>query len=150
MNGADVTRLARADPSIQRHFLGVYNMSDDWPEPVSLPACYVINTDDAEGPGEHWVAFFIDKDLSGDFFDSYGMHPMKKTLKWLRERTICVHYNTLWLQSPSSMVCWAYCLYFLRKRSTGATLDEALAIFKQFDFEENDRIVMSFFSVPSD
>ena len=150
MNGADVARLARADPAIRRTFAGVYNMSDNWPDPVSLPACYVVNTDNSRGPGEHWVAFFIDSDMSADYFDSYGIHPVKKTLNWLRDRTICVHYNTLWLQSPASMVCWAYCLYFLHKRSNNVALENALSIFKEHNFRNNDKLVLSFFDTTSD
>ena len=34
------------------------------------------NTDPMELPGAHWIAIYFDKQVKGEFFDSYGKHPI--------------------------------------------------------------------------
>ena len=36
--------------------------------------CFIINLDDTEGPGTHWVAVKITADFV-NYFDSFGMQP---------------------------------------------------------------------------
>jgi len=62
-----------------RIFRGVF--ARDQLENVSLdryPIAFVVNTDKSSGPGEHWVAIFIDQNGRGYYFDSYGRPPLKE------------------------------------------------------------------------
>ena len=38
------------------------------------PGLYVVNTDDSDQPGKHWLVVYISDDAYG-FFDSYGRPP---------------------------------------------------------------------------
>ena len=40
------------------------------------PKSFVVNTDPMELPGTHWIAIYFNKQMKGEFFDSYGKHPI--------------------------------------------------------------------------
>jgi hypothetical protein len=144
MDGHFIERWIKADPVINACYMGIYSIDSSWPEPISLPACYVINTDTYKGPGEHWTALYLDVDMTADFLESYGTPPLERTYKWLKKRNIKrVRYNSKWLQGPSSTVCWAYCLFFLHMRCRGWSLERIVSCFDSYDFIQNDRLVMA-------
>ena len=140
MQGIDLEIIARTDPSISQYFMGVFSIDSDWPEPLYPPASYIINTDTENGPGEHWISFFIDNNGHADYFDSYGFPPNETTLKWLRNRASHIYFNTHCLQGPLSTVCWAYCLYFLHMRSRHIPMDYIVNLVKG---DEADNLVLS-------
>lgn len=144
MNGSSLERRLKSDPIIKASYVGIYSIDSTWPKPVFLPACYVINTDTYDGPGEHWVSFYMDNDNTADYFDSFGTVPVKSTYSWLRSCGMKqIRYNKKWLQNPDSTVCWAYCILFLRMRCRGVPLEDIIASFYSYDFLKNDMIVMS-------
>ena len=63
---------------------------DDIPTKVkNIPGqCSIINLDDTEGPGTHWVAVKITSDFF-NFFDSFGMQPPQKLVN------LCYTFNKL-------------------------------------------------------
>jgi hypothetical protein len=117
-------------------------MDDRWPEPTRLPASYVINTDRARDKGQHWVAFFIDKDKSTDYWDSYGTAPVRKMYRWLRARKCDpIRYNRKMVQGFTARTCGAYCVYFLHMRAMGVPLDMITDTFINYQFDYNDALV---------
>ena len=40
------------------------------------PKSFVVNTDPMELPGIHWIAIYFNEQMKGEFFDSYGKHPI--------------------------------------------------------------------------
>ena len=71
------------DPAIRRNLIDVDAIDEDWTPPTRVQACYVINTDNSDGSGQHWVSFFKDKDCSADYWDSYGTPPLQLIYSWL-------------------------------------------------------------------
>ena len=134
-------RLLQQDPYVGPTLRCVCSVDESWMEPVTLPASYVINTDTKEGPGDHWVAFYISKGNHCDYFDSAGAMPIPPIARWLDERVKTVRYNDQWLQSPTSSVCGQYCIYFLRERARNRTIDDILTDFREYQFKYNDRRV---------
>ena len=41
----------------------------------TYPTAIVCNTHDADQPGEHWIAMYVDTKRRGDYFDPYGLEP---------------------------------------------------------------------------
>lgn len=142
MEGVDISIILRTDSVASKSYKGVFSLDEHWPSPVPLPACYVINSGTKTGPGEHWLAFYIDSDRSCDYFDSMGTAPIKPIYKWLNAHCTVVHYNKNWLQSPTSDACGAYAVYFLLKRSRGASLGDVVNKFEPYKFEYNDALVV--------
>lgn len=88
----------------------------------------VFNTDDSDGPGEHWIAAFADfRDPAAPtitFFDSYAQEPepeiqelmqrWKKQLDDMKKfsKPVELRYNALRHQYKDGQ-CGMYCVYFL-------------------------------------
>ena len=83
----------------------------------SLPFCYIVNTDPASEPGEHWVTVYHANGGVVEFFDSYGNN--YDYYSNLQFDVYPTKFNTVSLQSPGAYVCGHYCLYFILKRSRG-------------------------------
>ena len=65
--------LALSDPELKRVFQGVYP-SDRLPERPSKTTrdAYIVNTDPAGEPGQHWLALWTEKGVC-EVMDSYGL-----------------------------------------------------------------------------
>ena len=88
------------------------------PAKISYPSAFVINNKKDNHPGEHWIAFFYDKDKNCDFFDSFARGPSAYGLeKYLRKSSKTLNYNKFQLQSWYSSFCGYHCIYFILLRS---------------------------------
>ena len=54
---------------------GIYP-TDRLPSVWTRSTAIVANTDDHDRPGQHWVAFYINKHETGTYFNSYGLPPL--------------------------------------------------------------------------
>jgi len=91
----------------------------------------IINTDVSTGPGEHWVAAFIDMRqplCTVEYFDSVGAPPPKPIVAWMERRCeelralgrtaeACVAANKQ--HQRSNTECGMYSLYYIRCRLEG-------------------------------
>ena len=72
---------------------------DDLPEIVeTYTFALVCNTHNADQPGEHWVAMYVDE--VGDYFDPYGREPQHvEFANYIAQsgQLIIVHYRALYL-----------------------------------------------------
>ena len=65
--------LALDDPQLRRVFQGVYP-ADQSPRspPTTVRAAYIVNTDPAGEPGQHWLGLWTEQNKC-EIFDSYGL-----------------------------------------------------------------------------
>ena len=47
------------------------------PKKITRPSAYIINTQNRDKDGEHWLAFYFDLNGDVDVFDSYGLWTWK-------------------------------------------------------------------------
>ena len=79
----------------------------------TYPFALVCNTHNADQPGKHWVALYVDE--VGDYFDPYGQAPQPvEFANFMNEHCSEWSANNRTLQSPLSTVCGQYCVVFLR------------------------------------
>ena len=101
------------------NFLGVF-ASNEIPsiKLTEKPKCMIVNLDPSSKPGSHWIAFCVYKKEGKrflEFFDSYGTKPpLSPVNSWWK-----MIHNPYRLQSPNSIVCGQYCLYFVKQRLKG-------------------------------
>lgn len=145
MEGGYLDEILKTNNHTSDSYHGIFSFDETWPLPHSLPASYVFNTQKRHEIGVgHWISFQINKDRSVDYMDSYGTAPMVKPFNWFkRGRFGPVRYNTKWLQSPYSTICWAYVIHFLVEKGRGLTLAEILAPFETYQWVPNDGLVLS-------
>jgi hypothetical protein len=90
-------------------FQGVYPLDKIKPF-KKRPIAIIVNTDKSNEPGEHWVSIFIDKNGSGEYFDSFGLPPLHDELiEYLNIN--CANgwrFNPIALQSDDSTTCGHY------------------------------------------
>ena len=95
------------------------------------PIGFIINTDNSNMPGEHWVALFIDEQNNAEYFDSFGRQPIcceiYKLLKKNNVKTIL--YNKHQIQSYFSINCGVYCILYLKMRCNNFLLNEFINLF---------------------
>ena len=128
-----------------KHLVGIYVLDQEWNVPDHLPASFVINTDLKDGPGKHWVAVFINSDGTVDYFDSYGTAPLERIYqRILSLGHDAIRFNTRMLQGPGSRLCGLYCVYFLRMRSYGISMQVITNPFREYDFAYNETLIRNF------
>ncbi len=143
MNTNQLLKCIRTDAILNSQCAGVYPL-DKIPKPNGVPECIIVNLDQHNKPGSHWIAIFIDPDGIGEYFDSYGRMPRKTQLKtYLRKNCTDWIANTKHLQSLFSSTCGQYCVYYLHKRVRGIPMSKILEVFTS-DLEMNDTLVTEY------
>ena len=142
MEGADLDAKLSRDSYIEQYHRGSSRSDEDWPVPWNLPAGYIFNMDSPEGPGQHWICFFIDSDSYVDYMDSYSTPSIQSMYKWLKHGFGPVKFNRIWLQHPLSTIYWSYFIYFLATHSQGLQLKDILKHYHSFNFRWNECLIM--------
>ena len=108
---------------------------DELPSHVATyPNAFIVNTDERDEPGEHWIAVYLPSPQKAEFFDSYGHAPCyfnDKLCHFLSSYDI--HYNTRVFQGPLSTVCGHYCVLFILHRARGVSFSNILNILDNVD-----------------
>lgn len=93
------------------HFRGIF-MRDRLPKKPRQRECGIINLDNNDGPGTHWVAYHKDN-ASTYYFDSFGnLQPPNEFIKYLGSNST-LHYNHHQYQKFGTLNCGHLCLQFL-------------------------------------
>ena len=95
------------------NFRGVF-LRDELPKKPRLNECGILNLDDSNGNGTHWVGFLKNGKVK-IYFDSYGLQPPTELVKYLHSP---VYYNSERIQPDNEVFCGHLCLYVLKKTMT--------------------------------
>ena len=131
------------------NFLGVYSR-DTLPTKMKsqYPISLISNTDLQLDEGTHWVAFYIDDNGKGHYFDSYGRPPIHDEF----ENFLANHcpggysWNRKKLQCDTCVTCGQYCCCYIILRSAGLAHKQFQDLFTH-DPQKNDQIVDELFKV---
>ena len=103
---------------------------------------YVINLDEYENTGTHWIALFV-KPKYTVYFDSFGAeHIPKEVNKFIGNN---IKSNIFRLQAYDSIMCGYYCIEFINYMLKGKTLLDYTNLFSPNDFKKNDQIIKRIF-----
>ena len=144
MDTQRLRKILTSDTVIGSKFGGVF-ASDRLPRLIDKrKRLFIANTDPADKPGTHWVAFYFGPNNVCTFFDSYGKPPLLKSFKTFMEKNAdCWIYNSQILQHPTSTVCGYYCIVFAHNMCRGSSLSKFLSVF-DVDRRFNDLMVVDF------
>lgn len=94
-------------------FRGVF-MKDELPIKIWKNETAIVNLDNTDGPGTHWVCY---KKLGSTvyYFDSFGNLPPPEELNKYFQRSKTVFYNFDRQQPENTSICGHLCLDFLAK-----------------------------------
>ena len=98
-----------------KHFRDVF-MKDDLPQKINNIECGIVNLQNSNESGSHWVAFYKNNEKKY-YFDSYGDAPLPKELvKYLGSENL--YYNSERFQNYNDpAICGHLCLIVLEKLS---------------------------------
>ena len=112
---------------------------------------YVINLDEYENTGTHWVALFV-KPKYTVYFDSFGIeHIPKEINKFIRSKELGpavrngIKSNIFRIQAYDSIMCGYFCIEFINYMLKGKTLLDYTNLFSSNNFKKNHRIIKRIF-----
>lgn len=123
-------------------FLGVFPINILPIKIPHVPILFILNTNSANLPGQHWKAVYISKDRVGEVFDSLATPVSLQLQQWMNANALKWTHSKLTLQNPLSPSCGAYVLYFVMTRLKHNSLKSCLSPFtsnvmKNEEFVEN-------------
>ena len=121
-------------------FLGVFPINILPLKIPHLPILFILNTNSANLPGQHWKAVYISEDRVGEVFDSLATPVSLQLQQWMNANTMKWTPSKLTLQNPLYPSCGAYVLYFIMTRLKHNSLKSCLSPFTS-NLLENEIIV---------
>ena len=117
---------------------------------ITKKGAYVINLDECENTGTHWMALFV-KTNEVIYFDSFGIeHIPKEINKFIRSKELGsavgsnnkkIKANIFRIQVYDSIMCGYFCIEFINYMLKGKTLLDYTNLFSPNDFKKNDRTI---------
>ena len=130
-------------------FNGVYSRNN-LPKTIKKGA-YVINSDEYENTGTHWVALFV-KTNEAIYFESFGVaHIPKEINKFINNDKTKSSYlkriksNIFRIQAYDSIMCGYFCIEFINYMLKGKTLLDYTNLFSPNDFKKGNRVIKRLF-----
>ena len=103
---------------------------------------YVINLDEYENMGTHWVSLFV-KPKYTVYFDSFGTEHIPKEINKFFNNDI--KSNIFIIQAYVSIMCAYFCIEFINYMLKGKTLLDYTNLFSPNDFKKNDQVIKRIF-----
>ena len=104
---------------------------------------YVINLDEYENTGTHWVSLFV-KANKVIYFDSFGIeHIPEEINKFIGNKKIKA--SIFRIQAYDSIMCGYFCIEFINYMLKGKKLLDYTNLFSPNDFKENDQVIKRIF-----
>jgi len=150
LTDTQLDELVASQPTLQQYYQGTFACDELPRKPVKdRPAAYIVNTDPAGQPGEHWIALWTHDGVC-EIFDSYAVplevygdkttdHLFKWFAKWWKN----LKRNAHALQSLTSQSCGDYAFFFLLNRAQGKSMNDFQDMFTRRDYKWNDNKIGS-------
>ena len=113
---------------------------------------YVINLDEYDNTGTHWVALFVKPKYTTEssslestiYFDSFGVeHIPKEINRFIGSSDI--KSNIFRIQAYDSIMCGYFCIEFINYIFKGKTLLDYTNLFSPKNFKKDDQIIKRIF-----
>ena len=126
-------------------FNGVYSRNN-LPNKIKKGA-YVINLDEYENTGTHWVSLFV-KTNEAIYFDSFGIEHIPKEINKFINNDMTkssslerIKSNIFRIQAYDSIMCGYFCIEFINYMLKSKTLLDYTNLFSPNNFKKNDQII---------
>ena len=120
---------------------GVYSRNN-LPNKIKKGA-YVINLDEYENAGTHWISLYV-KANEVIYFDSFGVEHIPKEIdKFIGNKKI--EASIFRIQAYDSIMCGYFCIEFINYVLKGKTLLDYTNSFSPNDFKKNDQVIERIF-----
>lgn len=148
MDTTELIHTLKTNKCTRNWFKGCF-AADKLPKTFKKPGLFVVNTQEAQLSGEHWVSIYIAENGICEFFDSFGQPPsVSHHIKFIKKHCTksCI-YNNISIQGPFSSKCGQFSSSFLLFKARGKSMRTFLKLFSHADHMSNDRIIDEIFNV---
>ena len=127
-----------------KHFRGVFSR-DGLPHNIRKE-CGIINLDDIQGAGTHWVCY---RNLTSvvEYFDPFGLIMPNEALKYFNTASPSgkqIVYSIDEIQNRNTVLCGYWCLYYFLERQQGKNILDVIHN-PHFDNDKSD-FIKAYFS----
>ena len=119
-----------------KHFRGIYSR-DGLPHKIRKE-CGIINLDDIQGHGTHWVCY-RNLDSVVEYFDPFGLTMPNEALEYFHTSRKRIVYSMNEIQNRNTVLCGYWCLYYLFERQRGNSILDVIHN-PHFDNDNSDFI----------
>ena len=145
MNSIEISNILQNNIVTKKYFSGVC-ASDQMLQKRKRPYCFVANTDREGQKGDHWTCWFITRDNTVYFFDSFGRNPYSRSFpisfrKFINNRKF--RFNPRVLQPINGETCGEFCIFVIYYLCLDVDLKSIYNYFTN-DLLCNDNIVSQF------
>ena len=112
------------------------------PNKIKKGAYVIINLDEYENMGTHWIALFV-KPKYTVYFNSFGIEHIPKEINKFINNDI--KSNIFRMQAYDSIRCGYFCIEFINYMLKGKTLLDYTNLFSPNDFKKNDQVIKRIF-----
>ena len=100
----------------------------------------VINLDEYEEVGTHWIALFCSRSEIA-YFDSFGVEHVPEEIKeFIGNKNIIT--SIFRVQANTSIIGGYFCIGFIDFMLVGKKLTDFTSLFSPYDFKKNDDIIL--------
>ena len=126
-----------------KHFRGIYSR-DGLPRNIRKE-CGIINLDDMEGTGTHWVCY-RNLDSMVEYLDPFGLIMPNEARAYFHTSGKHIVFSIDEIQNRSTVLWGYWCLYYLLERQQGSDILDVLHN-PHFDNDNSDFIKAYFSSM---
>jgi hypothetical protein len=106
----------------------------------SIPGAYIINLNDSDKGGTHWVALFISLKKKATYFDSFGVIAPVDIEDFIKTIDCDYKYSDKIIQDIDNGYCGQYCLYFIYSMHFNRDFGKFINLF-DLDYKNNLEIL---------
>ena len=146
MDGKTISRVFLRDKCVKKWFKGFLTPDLSIPNRrFKTPALFVLNTDNYDGPGEHWCILLILNGRRAEFFDSFGQSPTvynftEEILRHVKR----IQFNEYPVQATTAATCGHHCIFWAFHRSRGMRPKDIMKLYSMHSCEKNDLLAYNF------
>ena len=102
----------------------------------------MINFDEYEDIGTHWIALFCKKNEMV-YFNSFGVEYIPEEIKeFIGNKNIKA--NIFWIRGNNSVMYGYFCIGFIEFMLADKKLTDFANLLSPYDFDKNDQIILSY------
>ena len=129
MNTLELEHAINSNKITRKNFLGVLSR-DQLPSFIIFPSHFILNTQNSNQRGEHWLTLFYDVKGHCSFFDSFGNSPQYfNLLDFIKKTSNTYDFNDFKIQNFSTY-CGIYCIFFIYCKNLGYSTLKIKNLFK--------------------
>ena len=125
-----------------KNFNGVF--SRDQIQDQNKKGYHIINMDDRQGPGTHWVVMNIQTNII-EYFDSFGLNCPMEVVYLSNNLRLNYIYNSTQYQNLFSVLCGYYCISYIHESHKGKQYYDIIEPFSHTNTNYNKQLITNYF-----